>query len=53
MMAIEDADENIKGDRIDVSELEKILGATLAKQLYHAAQEAVGKKQSNETKKLP
>jgi hypothetical protein len=53
MMALEAADEHLKGDRIDVSELEKILGATLAKQLYHAAQEAVGTKQANETKKLP
>jgi Fic family protein len=50
--ALEVADEHNKGNKIDVSDLERILGAMLAKQLYNAAQEAAGEKQADQTKKL-
>lgn len=50
--ALEAADEHNKNGKINVSDLERILGAMLAKQLYHAAQEAAGSKHADETKKL-
>lgn len=50
--ALEVADEHFRNDRIDVADLEQILGAMLAKQLYHATQEAAGSKPKEEPKKL-
>lgn len=49
--ALEAADLALKADKIDVSELEKMLEAMLAKQLLNAAKEASGEANNSEASK--